>query len=156
MKKTILTQAAYNKLVIDYDKLIEKRALIAEEIKVARDFGDTSENAEYTAAREAQSHNETEIQNILAILNNHEIVKTNTKKNEVSIGSTLKIEYLDCNDVEQVTISTVVDSDPMNGLISHESPLGKALMGKKKNEVTTMHAPDGEVDIKVLEFVKSK
>ncbi|MDO4800423.1 MAG: transcription elongation factor GreA [Bacillota bacterium] len=155
MKKTLLTEAALDKLNQDYEALIEKRRIIAEELKRARDFGDLSENAEYHAAREAQSHNETELQKLREIFENYELVEVSDKKKVVSIGSRVRIEYLDEKEIDEVTIVTKVDSDPLKGLISNESPVGMALLGKKKGAKVEVESPGGLINIKILELIKA-
>lgn len=154
MKKTLLTEQALEKLNQDYEELIAKRQEIAEEIKRARGFGDLSENAEYQAAREAQSQNESEIKKIKDIFENYELVEKPKSKNTISIGSKVKIEYTEFEEIEEITIVTKVESDPINGLISNESPVGTALMGQKKGATVEVSTPAGTTKIKVIEMIK--
>lgn len=156
MGKTILTPSALEKLEKDYKELIEKRRVIADDLKTARDFGDLSENSELQAAREMQSLNETEIIKIKDILDNYELVEENLKKTVITIGAKVKIEYLDEKETEEVKIVTKVDSNPLEGLISNESPLGKALIGKKKGNVVKFDTPGGELSVKVLGLIQNK
>lgn len=153
MKKTLLTESALVKLQLEYDELIEKRHQISEEIKRARGFGDLSENAEYHAAREAQSHNETDIIKIKEILESYELVKESTDKNIISINSKVKVKFLDTNDVEVIDIVTKIEADPLSNKISNESPIGNALMGKKKGNKVEAMAPNGVVQLEIIDIL---
>ncbi|HAS73607.1 MAG TPA: transcription elongation factor GreA [Clostridiales bacterium UBA8960] len=153
MKKTLLTESALVKLQQEYDELIEKRHQISEEIKRARGFGDLSENAEYHAAREAQSHNETDILKIKEILESYELVKESTDKNIININSKVKVKFLDTNDVEIIDIVTKIEADPLNNKISNESPIGSVLMGKKKGNKVEAIAPNGVVQLEIVDIL---
>lgn len=153
MKKTLMTEAALTKLQLEYDELIEKRHQISEEIKRARGFGDLSENAEYHAAREAQSHNETDILKLKEILESYELVQEPSDKSSITISSDVKVKYLDTNEIEVVSIVTKIESDPLNNKISNESPIGSALMGKKKGDKIEAISPNGVVLLEVLEIL---
>ncbi|MDH8679139.1 transcription elongation factor GreA [Fusibacter bizertensis] len=153
MKKTLLTESALVKLKFEYDELIEKRHQISDEIKRARGFGDLSENAEYHAAREAQSHNETEILKLKEILENYELVQGSFDKNSITIGSKIKIKYIDLDELEEVEIVTKIESDPLNSKISNESPIGSVLMGKKKGDKVEALTPNGVVKLEVIEIL---
>lgn len=153
MEKTLLTQNALNKLKKQLDELVlVKRKNIAKEIKVARDFGDLSENAEYKAAREAQAKNEAEIQRIKNILDNYELVKETNDKNKISINSTVDIEYLDNNESQTIKIVSKIEADPLEGFISNESPIGKALLNHTVGETIPVETPSGILNIKISEI----
>jgi transcription elongation factor GreA len=151
MKKTLLTEAALLKLQKEYDDLIQKRHQISDEIKVAREFGDLSENAEYHAAREAQSHNETEILKLKEILESYELVSTSLDKDAITINSKVIIKYSDTNEEDEIEIVTKIESDPLDNKISNESPIGNALMGKKKGDTVEVLSPNGLVKISVID-----
>lgn len=154
MKKTLLTPSALERLQHEYDDLIEKRHQISDEIKRARGFGDLSENAEYHAAREAQSHNETEILKLKSILESYELVTETGDKNKITITSKVKILDIESKDEEIMEIVTSIESDPLNNKISNESPMGSALMGKKKGDKVDVSLPNGgSVKLKVLELL---
>lgn len=153
MKKTLLTPSALEKLQHEYDELIEKRHQISDEIKRARGFGDLSENAEYHAAREAQSHNETEILKLKSILESYELVTETGDKNTININSKIKILDIESKDEEIMQIVTSIESDPLNNKISNESPMGSALMGKKKGDKVEVISPNGVIKLKVLELL---
>lgn len=155
MKKTLLTESALEKLKQEYDELIKKRHQISDEIKRARGFGDLSENAEYHAAREAQSHNETEILKMKEILESYELVEETNDKDAITINSTVTVKYLDTDDVEDIHIVTKIESDPLNNKISNESPIGSALMGKKKGEQIDAVSPNGIIPLLILEVANA-
>ena len=151
MKKVLLTEEALTKLKRELEELMKKRTYIAEEIKKARSFGDLSENAEYHAARESQSLNETEIQKVKALLENYELVDTkNVIEGIISLNSTVEFTLDDASASETVKIVTKVESDPMNNLISNESPIGEALLGHHAGEVVDCQTPDGVSEIAIL------
>lgn len=152
----MITMQTKQKLLNELNVLkAEKRPEIAEKIKEARSFGDLSENSEYDEAKNEQAKIEArinEIENILAV---SEIVDDgNLKTDKVQVGLTVKI--LDTQYDEELTYTIVGSSeaDPSNNCISDSSPLGKMLIGKKKNEVVTVMTPDGPSDFKILKISK--
>lgn len=151
MKKVLLTKAALEKLENDLDELIKKRKLISEEIKKAREFGDLSENAEYHAAREAQSLNETEILKCKEILENYELADESSTFVGVRMNSKVLIQYPD-GDEEEIVIVSKIEADPFDGKISNESPIGAALLGKNTNDVVEVSTPDGSSTLKILKI----
>ncbi len=132
------------------------RALIAQKIKEAREQGDLSENAEYDAAKEEQRENELRIEEIEALLKNAEVyLEEDIAKDSVGLGSTvtlLDVEY-DEQVVYQIVGSSEVDS--LNGRISNESPVGKALVGAKKGATVKVETPAGVLKYKILKVEKS-
>jgi transcription elongation factor GreA len=153
MKKIILTPAALEKLIAERDELITKRKEISEEIKKARAFGDLSENAEYHAAREAQSFNETEIMRLTELLENHELADTADNKDVVSMNSTVRFLYVDDKEEQTVKIVSKIESDPFEDKLSNESPIGGGLIGKKVDDEFVVETPNGELKLKVLEIL---
>ncbi len=148
MKKVLLTKAALEKLENELDELIKKRKLISEEIKKAREFGDLSENAEYHAAREAQSLNETEILKTKELLENYELADEDSNFDGVKMNSKVVIAYSD-GDEEEIVIVTKIEADPFEGKISNESPIGSALLGKHVNDSIEVITPEGAVTITI-------
>lgn len=151
MKKVLLTEEALAKLQHELEELIAKRTEIAEEIKKARSFGDLSENAEYHAAREAQSLNETEILKVKGLLENYELVDTHeVDANTITLNSDVEVKFIDDDYIEKIRIVTRVDSDPMNNLISNESPIGEALLNHKTGDTVECQTPNGLLRLEIL------
>ncbi|MBQ2444839.1 MAG: transcription elongation factor GreA [Oscillospiraceae bacterium] len=126
---------------------------IAAEIDVARGFGDLSENAEYHEAKEAQGHLMGEIANIRHILDNAIIISdeaTEDMKGIVGLGCTVKVRDLEFEEDELFCIVGTQEANPMECRISDESPLGKALMGKKVGDIAEYEAPCGIVRYEIL------
>lgn len=135
-----LTKQGVDELQAELDELIAQRAVIAERIKTAREFGDLSENMEYSAARQDQERNETRISEIDHILKNVEVIKDPKSNGKVVLGSTVKLKTEDGKTKEFQVVGTV-EADPLNGKISDESPIGRALMGKKEGEAVEIKTP---------------
>ncbi|MCT4634522.1 MAG: transcription elongation factor GreA [Firmicutes bacterium] len=154
MKQHLLTKNALDKLEKELDGLIAKRKEISLEIKKAREFGDLSENAEYHAAREAQSLNETEILRVKGILENHELVEESADKDVINMNSKLKIKYLEDDEIETIKIVSSIESDPFEGLLSNESPIGGALLGRRSGDVLDVTTPSGVVKVEVVEILE--
>ncbi len=151
-KKILLTQTAVDKIEAELDALIVKRHEISDEIKIARGFGDLSENAEYHAARDAQSHNESEILRLKEMLEHYELVET-TDVNSISLNSKVIIEYIDDNEREEVTVVSTIEADPFIGKISNESPIGAAIIGHSKGDILDVQTPDGIINIKIIDIL---
>ncbi len=132
MKKTVnLTAAGYAELEQELANLIAERPAIAERIATARAFGDLSENQEYTDARAEQKTVENRILEIQEILKNAQIIKTK-KSDSITIGSEVEIDM--AGKKFTYTIVGPVEANPLEGKISHESPIGKQLLGRKQGE----------------------
>lgn len=141
MKKQYrLTQAGIDELQAEVVNLIALRPAIAEHIKVAREFGDLAENAEYQTARQAQDKNENRIAEIEHILANVEIIKAPAKASKVTLGSTVTLTD-GRGGSKQFQVVGTVEADPLNGKISDESPIGQALLGKKSGEAVEIKTP---------------
>ena len=148
MKKTVnLTAAGKAELEQELAELIAQRPAVAERIATARAFGDLSENQEYTDARSEQKTLENRIIEIEDILKNASIIKASRKKDTVAIGATVVITLSG----KEFTYSLVgpVEANPLEGKISHESPLGKELLGRKVGDEFTFNGK--KVRIKALD-----
>ncbi len=151
-KKNILTYAGLTKLENELQDLkVNKRSEVAEKIKEAREQGDLSENAEYDAAKDEQRDIEARIEEIENILKNAEVVDEDdidTKK--INVGC--KVRVLDKEYDEELEFKIVgsTEASSLNGMISNESPLGSALIGKKVGNVVSVETQDGVAKYKVL------
>ena len=128
------------------------RKEVAEKIKVAREFGDISENAEYDAAKEEQAMIEGEIIEIEAKLRAAKIIDDRVETSSVNVGNTVKILDMEINEEAEYKIVGTAEADAKANRISNESPVGKALLGKKKNDVVEVNAPQGKFKIKILKI----
>ncbi len=131
----------------------EKRPEVLEKLKVARDFGDLSENSEYDAAKKEQSIVETEIASIEETLRKAVIVSDkDVAKDVIGVGNTVKVYDMDFEEEDTYKIVGVIESDPDKNLVSNESPIGKGLIGKKKGDIVTIITPGGEIKMKILKI----
>lgn len=153
-KQEILTQEGYDKLEdeVEYLKTV-KRKEVAERIKVAISFGDLSENAEYDEAKNEQAQVEERIVKLENILRKAVIIdESQIDSNIVTIGSTVKVYDTDFDEEVEYTIVGSAEADPYNGKISNESPVGKAFIGKQKDDKVDIQVPDGVVTYKIIEI----
>lgn len=152
MAEVYLTKEAYKELEEKLAKLkSEGRVDIANKIRFARSFGDISENSEYDAAREEEAILEQEIVQIEETLRNAQIIsKSNSDTSVVGVGSVLEVFDMEFEENMTLKIMGSIESDPTIGQISNESPLGKALIGKSKDEVVEVTTPAGVQKYKIL------
>lgn len=128
-----------------------KRQDVIEKLKIARDFGDLSENAEYDAARDEQRKLEAEIEKIEETLRVAKIVDSKDIRTDiVGVGTTVKLYDEEFDEEVQYSIVGSLECNPSKGLISNESPIGKSLMGKKVGDVVSVDAPAGIITMKIL------
>ncbi len=155
-KPVMLTEEGYKKLQEELEYLkTEKRTEIAEKIKVARSYGDLSENSEYDDAKNEQAIMEARIVTVEATLKNAQIINESEITNEyVHLASKVKVELVATGKIAEYKIVGSNDTDPRNGKISDESPVGKALMGHKQGDVVEAETPSGMIGIKILEISK--
>lgn len=150
MSQIQLTEEGYNKLKEELKILEEnERPLVAKQLKEALSQGDISENAAYEEAQDKQSRLEGRIQEIKKVLASSILVKTSSGS-ELRIGSNLKVQTQD-GKMRNFTITGSEEADPINGKISYDSPLGRALIGHKTNEVVKIITPSGEKSYTILE-----
>ena len=157
-KKNLLTYAGLKKLEEElHDLKVVKRKEVAGKIKEAREQGDLSENAEYDAAKDEQRDIEARIEEIEKILKNAEVVvEEEVDLDKISIGC--KIRILDCEFDEELEYKIVgsTEANSLKGKISNESPVGKALLGKKVGDTVTVETQVGELTYKVLEIQRAE
>ncbi len=156
-KKNLLTYAGLKKLEEElHDLKVVRRKEVAEKIKEAREQGDLSENAEYDAARDEQRDIEARIEEIEKILKNAEIVvEDEVDLDKISVGC--KVKVYDCEFDEEIEFKIVGSSEAnsLQGKISNESPVGKALIGAHKGETVDVEMPSGIMQYKVLEIQRN-
>ena len=155
-KETILTYEGLKKLEEELEYLkTEKRREVAERIKVALGFGDLSENSEYDEAKNEQAQVEMRIIDLENKLRNVKVIdedEIDTKT--VQIGNTVQVLAMEYDEKVEYTIVGSTEVDLANNKISNESPIGKALLGRKKNEVVEVDAPAGVLSFKILKITK--
>jgi len=141
MKKQFhVTPEGLAELKLELEELMAKRPVIAQEIATARSQGDLSENAEYHDAKEEQGRNELRIEEINHILHNAEVIATPKNDNKIRLGSTVKLQH-ESGKTKEFQVVGTVEADPLNGKISDESPIGRALLGKKEGESVEIVTP---------------
>ncbi len=155
-KEVILTQEGYDKLEEELNYLkTEKRTEIAERIKVARGFGDLSENAEYDEAKTAQSENEEQIAELETKLRLAKIIDAkDIDTKTIQIGNSVKLHDEEFDEDIEYTIVGSTEVNLAENKISNESPIGKALIGRKKGETVDVEAPEGVIKFKILAIKK--
>ena len=155
-KEVLLTQEGYDNLEKELEYLTtEKRAEIAERIKVALGFGDLSENSEYDEAKNAQAAKETKIAELENKLRYAKIIdESEIDTKTVQVGNTVKVLDMEFNEEETYTIVGSTEVDLAQNKISNESPIGAALMGAKKGQVVEAQAPAGVIKYKIVSITK--
>ena len=149
-KEVFLTKEGLEELAVELDNLKQVvRPEVISQIKEARAQGDLSENAEYHSARDRQGHVEARIKELEYLIDNATIIEE-TKSDVVSVGSKVKIKYIDDGEEEEYSIVGSTEADPFENKISNESPIAKVIMGKKKGETVTVESPNGNYDIKII------
>lgn len=147
-----LTKEKYEELKNELEHLQkEGRIDIADRLKKAKDYGDLSENAEYSEAKESQAQMEQHIVELENILRNSVIIKKTAGKGIIDIGATVKVEKN--GKTLEYTIVGSNEADPDKNLISNESPLGRMFMGKKPGDVVEVETPKGKIKYKILVII---
>ena len=156
-KKFVMTYEGVKKLEDELEFLKSvKRKEITEKIKVALGYGDLSENSEYDEAKNDQAFVEGRIVQLEAMLKNAVVVDESEIPNDmVSVGSKVKVKDYEFDEDVEYTIVGSAEADPMNFKISNESPVGKALIGKKVGEIVEVVIPDGVNKFEILEISRS-
>ncbi|KGP70899.1 transcription elongation factor GreA [Pontibacillus yanchengensis] len=129
----------------------EKRQEVVERIKIARGFGDLSENSEYDAAKDEQAFVESRIASVENMIRNAVIIENDAgNKNEVSLGKSVTFQELPDGDEETYKIVGSAEADPFEGKISNDSPMAKSLIGREIGEEVTVATPGGDIDVKIV------
>ncbi len=118
-------------------------------IKEARALGDLSENAEYHAARDKQAIVEARIRELEYLIENSTIIKEG-KSDEVSVGSTVEIKYVDDDETEEYKIVGSTEADPFENKISNESPIARVILGKKVGDIVSVESPNGNYEVEIV------
>ena len=154
MKEVILTADGYKKLQKEIDVLRnDKRREVAERIRVAREFGDIAENAEYDDAKNEQAMLEHKIAQLEErLLSARVITKKEISKDSVSVGAHVRLRDMQANKTFEYHIVGSAEANPAENKLSNESPVGKAIIGHKKGDVVEVTAPRGSLKFKILEI----
>jgi transcription elongation factor GreA len=153
-KQYPMTAAGKQKLEEELEYLITtKRKEVVERIKIARGFGDLSENSEYDAAKDEQGFVEGRISLLQTMIRNAMIIEEGTSASDiVTIGRTVTFKELPDEDQETYTIVGSAEADPFEGRISNDSPIAKGLLGKKVGDKVKIVTPGGDMDVQIIEI----
>lgn len=154
MGKKLVTREGLEKLQEELSELtLQRRKEIAKKIKEAREQGDLSENAEYDVARDEQRAIEARIAELEAIVKNAEVIDTEAiGEDVVNVGHTVRVKNETAKKEQTFQIVGSSEANAALGKISNESPIGHALLGKKKGQKVVVEAPIGEIRFKILEI----
>lgn len=155
-KEVILTPSGLQKLEEELDNLkTVKRKEVAERIKIAIGYGDLSENSEYEDAKNEQAFIEGRIITLEKMLRNARVISDDEVNTDtVSIGSTVVVKDLEFGEEIEYTIVGSAESDPLENRISNESPVGEALLGKKKGTIIDVNVPAGIIQYEIIDIQK--
>jgi len=153
-KKNILTYAGLKKYEDELSNLkLVRRKEVAQKIKEAREQGDLSENAEYDAAKDEQRDIELRIEELEALLKNVEVVvEDEIDLDKINIGCQVKVYDVEFDEEIEFKIVGSTEANSLNNMISNESPVGKALMGRKAGETVEVETQAGTIEYKILEI----
>lgn len=150
-KQFPMTVAGKRKLEDELEMLkTVKRKEVVERIKIARSFGDLSENSEYDSAKEDQAFVEGRISTIESMIRNAVIIEEEDNNDIVSLGKTVTFIEIPDGDEESYTIVGSAEADPLEGLISNDSPIAKGLLGKTTGDKVKILTPGGEMDVEII------
>ncbi|WP_066194279.1 MULTISPECIES: transcription elongation factor GreA [Gracilibacillus] len=151
-KEFYMTEEGLEKLEEELEYLkTERRQEVVERIKIARDFGDLSENSEYDAAKDEQAFVESRIVQVENMIRNAVIIKNEDANSDiVSLGRTITFLELPDGEEESYTIVGSAEADPFEGKISNDSPIAKSLLGHAIGEEITVPTPAGEMNVKIV------
>jgi len=154
LKDVILTPEGYEKLKQEIEYLSnDKRREVADRIRTAREFGDIAENAEYDDAKNEQALLEHRIATLEERLRNARVItKKDVAKDVVSIGSKVKLRDIAAKQTFEYRIVGSAEANPAENKLSNESPVGKAIMGRKKGETVEVAAPRGKLTFKIMDI----
>lgn len=149
-KDLYLTEEGLNELKKELDELkLVKRPEVISALKDARAQGDLSENAEYDAARTEQAIVESRIKELEVMLDRAKVI-TKVNTDVVSLGTNVTLEYVEDNEQEEYSIVGSKEADPFTNKISNESPIAKAILGKKVGDIVSVDSPNGKYEVKII------
>jgi transcription elongation factor GreA len=156
-KDVILTSEGYEKLKQQIEDLeTNKRREVADRIREAREFGDITENSEYDDAKNEQALLEHRIARLKEQLRSARVIDPkDVPKDVVSVGTRVRVKDVDHGDVDTYEIVGSAESDPANSRLSNESPVGRALLGRKKGETVEVAVPAGAIRLKIMDIKPS-
>jgi len=151
-KSYYMTQEGKEKLEDELHYLkTERRQEVVERIKIARDFGDLSENSEYDAAKDEQAFVETRIAQVEKMIRNSVIIESDDQNQDVvTLGKSVTFKELPDGDEETYTIVGSAEADPFEGKISNDSPMATSLLGQKIGTEVNVSTPGGEMQVKIM------
>jgi transcription elongation factor GreA len=154
LKEVILTPEGYEKLKQEIELLsTEKRREVADRIRTAREFGDITENAEYDDAKNEQAMLEHKIAQLEERLSNARVIDAgDVDTSVVSVGAKVKLRDVDAKSTVEYTIVGSAEANPAEQKLSNESPVGKAIIGRKKGETVEVAAPRGSLKYKIMDI----
>ena len=151
-KSYYMTKEGKEKLTSELEFLkTVRRPEVVERIKIARDFGDLSENSEYDAAKDEQAFVESRISQVEMMIRNSKIIENNeTDPNVVSLGKTVVFKELPDGEEEEYIIVGSAEADPFEGKISNDSPIAKSLIGREVGQEVNVPTPAGEIQVRIV------
>jgi transcription elongation factor GreA len=154
VKELILTPDGYKKLQQEIEQLSTvQRREVAERIRVAREFGDIAENAEYDSAKNDQAHLEARIATLEERLKNARVVtRKEIRSGEVTVGTKVRLKDMSSNKTVEYHIVGSAEANPAEMKLSNESPVGKAIIGRKKGDIVEVAAPKGARKFKIMQI----
>ena len=156
-KQIVVTESSFQKLKdeLDYLKNV-KRKEAAENVGIARSYGDLSENSEYDEAKNEQAKIEAQISELEETISHAKVISDNEiQTDSVSVGVSVTIYDIDYDEEIEYFIVSSREVDPLNNKISDQSPIGKALMGTKVGDTISVEVPDGVANFKIINIAKS-
>jgi len=154
LKEVLLTPEGYEKLTQELDVLrTDRRREVADRIRIAREFGEIAENAEYDDAKNEQAMLEHKIAQLEERLLNARVIDTSdVDTSVVSVGSVVRLRDVDAKETVEYHIVGSAEANPAEQKLSNESPVGRAIIGRKKGEVVEVTAPRGSLKYKILDI----
>lgn len=151
-KSFFMTEEGLQKLKDELEYLkTERRKEVVERIKIARGFGDLSENSEYDAAKDEQAWVESRVATVENMIRNAEIIESDTENNDtVQMGKSVTFTEMPEGDEETYKIVGSAEADPFEGKISNDSPMAKSLLGRKVGEKVNVQTPGGDIQVKII------